>query len=122
MSDLNLNLFGDWIFAASFQEGLITAGLQRNALKKKKEKKQKNAQCALACDAAELWSDARTVMWRIPLVLWPQKWPLFTGNVTWARVEEDQKEAVRANLVALLHMTSRGFWGKDAPKQTHPAD
>lgn len=36
MSQVNLNLLGDWIFAASFQWGLITAGLQRNASKKKR--------------------------------------------------------------------------------------
>lgn len=56
MSDLNLNLFGDWIFAASFQEGLITAGLQRNALKKKKGKKKKRPACfGLWCCWALEW-------------------------------------------------------------------
>lgn len=51
-------------------------------------------------DTTEPWSEATTVIWRIPLVFVAQEVP-FTGNVTWASEDKDQRGAVVASVMEL---------------------
>lgn len=94
---------------------------------------------ALAPDTAELWSDARTVIWRIPLVFVALEVPLYRkcDMSQWGQRSEWSSRGLCDGALQLptvsghkpphsRHMTSWGsccFWGKGwAPANTYPAN